>query len=160
MSFFENSIEGFSVEEHISPECWYNNLGDSMWPAWEWKGAIIREIGCAYGKFFEKKACYISPKWFHDFANYRRDGYDFDARYDDGLVPYRDKQLYDLVEGKTYMVLADGNYALAVSEGTFGGTHTSYYDLFRVENGKIAEHWDVMETIADKETWANGNGKF
>ena len=38
---------------------------------------------------------------------------------------------------------------LAVSEGTFGGAPTSYYDLWRVENGKIAEHWDVMETIAD-----------
>lgn len=25
--------------------------------------------------------------------------------------------------------------------------------LWRVENGKIAEHWDVMETIADKSTW-------
>ena len=34
------------------------------------------------------------------------------------------------------------------------------YDLWRVENGKIAEHWDVMETIADKSTWQNQNGKF
>jgi predicted SnoaL-like aldol condensation-catalyzing enzyme len=65
-----------------------------------------------------------------------------------------------MVYNKTYMVLADGDYALAVSEGTFGGAPTSYYDLFHVENGKIAEHWDVMETIADKETWANDNGKF
>jgi predicted SnoaL-like aldol condensation-catalyzing enzyme len=29
-----------------------------------------------------------------------------------------------------------------------------------VENGKIAEHWDVMETIAAPETWQNHNGKF
>ena len=61
---------------------------------------------------------------------------------------------------KTHMVLADGNYALAVSEGAFGGVHTSYYDLFRVSDGKIAEHWDVMETIADEATWQNQNGKF
>nr|WP_297767287.1 hypothetical protein [uncultured Butyrivibrio sp.] len=40
----------------------------------------------------------------------------------------------------------DGDYALACSEGTFGGVPTTYYDLFRVENGFIAEHWDVMET--------------
>jgi predicted SnoaL-like aldol condensation-catalyzing enzyme len=65
-----------------------------------------------------------------------------------------------MIYNKTYMVLADGNYGLAVSEGTFGDAPTSYYDLFRVEDGKIAEHWDVMETIADKETWANENGKF
>ena len=49
---------------------------------------------------------------------------------------------------------------LAVSEGSFGGVPTSYYDLWRVTNGKIAEHWDVMETIAERDTWANDNGKF
>ncbi len=61
---------------------------------------------------------------------------------------------------KVHQVLAQGNYVLAVSEGTFGGAPTSYYDLWRVENGKIAEHWDVMETIADRESWQNTNGKF
>lgn len=70
------------------------------------------------------------------------------------------KQGIQMIYDKTYMILADGNYALAVSEGSFGGAHTSYYDLFRVENGKIAEHWDVMETIADPSTWQNQNGKF
>lgn len=70
------------------------------------------------------------------------------------------KQGIQMIYDKTYMVLADGNYALAVSEGSFGGAHTSYYDLFRVENGKIAEHWDVMETIADPSAWQNQNGKF
>lgn len=61
---------------------------------------------------------------------------------------------------KTHRVLAEGNFVLGVSEGAFGGKPTSYYDLWRVENGKIAEHWDVMETIADKSTWQNNNGKF
>ena len=59
-----------------------------------------------------------------------------------------------------HQVLAQGDYVLAVSEGTFGGAPTSYYDLWRVEDGKIAEHWDVMEPIADKDTWQNQNGKF
>ena len=70
------------------------------------------------------------------------------------------KQGISMVYNKTHMVLADGDYALACSEGTFGGVPTTYYDLFRVENGFIAEHWDVMETVADKSTWANENGKF
>ena len=96
LPFFENSIDGFSIEEHIDPGCWWHS-DTGEWSAWEWKGPVIRETGCAYGKFFEKKACYISPEWFPDFANYRRDGYDFDARYDDGLAQYRDKLLYDLV---------------------------------------------------------------
>lgn len=70
------------------------------------------------------------------------------------------EQGIQMIYNKTYMVLADGNYGLAVSEGTFGGAPTSYYDLFRVENGKIAEHWDVMETIAEEAAWQNQNGKF
>lgn len=65
-----------------------------------------------------------------------------------------------MVYDEIHMVLAQGNFVLAVSEGTFGGAPTSYYDLWRVENGKIAEHWDVMETIADEATWQNQNGKF
>ena len=98
LPFFANSIEGFSVEEHISWDCWYHAEDDS-WPAWEWKGPVIRSTGCAYGKFFEKKACYVSREWFPDLANYRRDGYDFDARWDDGLASIKDKTLYDLIEG-------------------------------------------------------------
>ncbi|WP_242840952.1 nuclear transport factor 2 family protein [Butyrivibrio sp. AE3004] len=70
------------------------------------------------------------------------------------------KQGISMVYNKTHMVLADGDYGLACSEGTFGGVPTTYYDVFRVENGFIAEHWDVMETLADKDTWQNQNGKF
>lgn len=70
------------------------------------------------------------------------------------------EQGIQMIYDRTHMVLADGNYGLAVSEGTFGGVHTSYYDLFRVEDGRIAEHWDVMETIAEESTWQNENGKF
>ena len=65
-----------------------------------------------------------------------------------------------MVYDKTHRVLAQGNFVLGVSEGTFGGKPTSYYDLWRVEDGKIAEHWDVMETIADPSDWQNENGKF
>ena len=70
------------------------------------------------------------------------------------------KQGIQMIYDKIHQILAQGNYVLAVSEGTFGGAPTSYYDLWRIENGKVTEHWDVMETIADKETWQNQNGKF
>lgn len=65
-----------------------------------------------------------------------------------------------MIYDRTHQVLAQGNFVLGVSEGTFGGKPTSYYDLWRVEDGKIAEHWDVMETIADPADWQNENGKF
>lgn len=70
------------------------------------------------------------------------------------------EQNIQMIYTTVHQVLAQGNFVLAVSEGTLGGAPTSYYDLWRVENGKIAEHWDVMETIADKSTWQNQNGKF
>ena len=94
--FFTNSIDGFSIEEHVSQDLWWN--GADGWKVWEWKGPIIKELKCAYGKFFDKKAVFVSKDWFYDFANYRRDGYDFDARFDDGLASYREKELYDLIK--------------------------------------------------------------
>ncbi len=59
-----------------------------------------------------------------------------------------------------HKILGCGNFILAVSEGAFAGQPTSYYDLFRIENGKIAEHWDVTEVIPAREEWKNENGKF
>ena len=70
------------------------------------------------------------------------------------------KQGVTMVYDKVHKVLGEGNFVLAISEGTFGGQATSYYDLFRVENGKIAEHWDVMEPILPESEWKNTNGKF
>lgn len=70
------------------------------------------------------------------------------------------EQGIQMVYNEVHQVLAQGNFVLSVSEGTFAGKPTAYYDLWRIENGKIAEHWDVMETIADKDTWQNQNGKF
>lgn len=70
------------------------------------------------------------------------------------------KQGITMKYDKIHRVLGEGNFVLVVSEGNFGGKHNSFYDLFRVENGKIAEHWDVIEEIPAKENWKNNNGKF
>ena len=94
LPLFRNSLPGFSVEEHAAPETWFTDEPG----IWEWKGPVIRATGCAYGKFFEKRAAFVSAAWFPDLANWRRDGYDFDARWEDGLTPYADKILFDLVE--------------------------------------------------------------
>ena len=96
--YFRCSIPGFSLEEHCPPRVLFS---DGEEDTWAWKGPVIRETGCAYGKFFEKKAAYVSRELFPDLANYRRDGYDFDARYDDGLARFQDKQLFDLLEERS-----------------------------------------------------------
>lgn len=64
-----------------------------------------------------------------------------------------------MVYTETHLVIAHGNYVLTASEGTFAGTPTAFYDLFRVENGKIVEHWDTI-TQTQTEGLANDNGKF
>lgn len=59
-----------------------------------------------------------------------------------------------------HKVLGEGNFVLTLSEGQFAGRHVAFYDLFRVQNGKIAEHWDTIEEIPERTAWKNGNGKF
>lgn len=88
---FETYIPGFSVEEHVAPEAWFTEEEG----VWEWKGPVIRETGCAYGKFFGDKAVFISRDWYPDFVNFRRDGYDFEGWYEDGLASRDEKLIYD-----------------------------------------------------------------
>jgi predicted SnoaL-like aldol condensation-catalyzing enzyme len=59
-----------------------------------------------------------------------------------------------------HQVLGKGNFVLVSSEGSFGGKPTSFCDLFRVADGKIAEHWDTVEAIPARADWKNQNGKF
>lgn len=61
---------------------------------------------------------------------------------------------------RIHQVLGEGNFVLVVSEGDFAGNATAFYDLFRVENDRIAEHWDVVETILPESQRQNANGKF
>ncbi|MCD8309988.1 MAG: hypothetical protein LUB83_02045 [Prevotellaceae bacterium] len=72
-------IHGWSAEEVVDEDCGYNRLPDGgwKWPLWEWKGAILQESGCAYGKFFDRKAAFISRDWWPDFCNYRRSLYPY-----------------------------------------------------------------------------------
>jgi len=75
-------------------------------------------------------------------------------------LAYMASQGIEMVYNKNHLVLGQGNFVLSVSEGTFAGKDTSFYDLFRVENGKIVEHWDVIETILPEAKRQNANGKF
>jgi len=91
--FFENEIEGFSIKEQVDPKLWFTEEDGP----WEWKGRIAVKGRCAYGKFFGKKAGFVSKKWFADLLNYRRDGYDFDSLCDEGRVPEKDREIVDLL---------------------------------------------------------------
>lgn len=94
LPLFRNEIKGFSIEECTPSRLWFS---DTEPGPWEWKGPVIRMGDCFYGKFFAGKAGFISREWFPVFANYRRDGYDFDALYEDGKAARKDKYVYDTV---------------------------------------------------------------
>ncbi len=87
-------------------------------------------------------------------------------RLTDGIAALRslleardgDRRLVDYQ--RIHRVLAEGDFALCVSEGEAGGVHSAFYDLFRVSQGKLVEHWDTTEKIAPRSEWKNDNGKF
>lgn len=61
---------------------------------------------------------------------------------------------------RNHRLLAEGNFVLAVSEGYHDKVHTSFYDLFRVDQAKIVEHWETTEAVPPRSRWKNDNGKF
>ena len=93
---FSNDIHGFSVEERVPAYVWWT--GDEATDPWEWRMILARDPDIAYGKFFNKSAGFISRSFFPTFANYRRNGYDFDALFEDELASYRAKKVMDVFE--------------------------------------------------------------
>lgn len=91
LPLFKNNIEGFSLEEHTDPSFWWSGIKEK--DPWEWRAIIARKHNVIYGKFFNKKAGFVSKELIPDFVNYRRDGYDFDALYDDGKAPIKHKKI-------------------------------------------------------------------
>lgn len=91
LPFFTNRVRGWSVKENIDPALWFT---DQPGP-WEWKGSLAADKICLYGKFIRGRAAFISPEWFPDLANWRREGYAWDERVDDDLAPYQDRLLMD-----------------------------------------------------------------
>lgn len=96
LPLFKNAIPGFSVEERTLAYDWWS--GDPARDPWEWRQIIAAGGKVAYGKFFDKKAGFISLRWLPYFANWRRDGYDFDSRWEDGKAPNRSRKLMELFQ--------------------------------------------------------------
>ena len=65
-----------------------------------------------------------------------------------------------IIYDRCHRVLAEGNFTLCMSEGYADGIHSGLYDLFRWEDGKIAECWNTVAAIAPRSEWKNNNGKF
>ena len=77
LPLLDSGIGGFSAGEMVTEDCQYVTFpeGGWDWPLWKWKGEIVTGMPCVYGKFFNKKAGFISMDWWPDFCNYRRSLY-------------------------------------------------------------------------------------
>ena len=77
LPLLDSGIRGYSAEEMVSDDCRYVVLPDGGWdwPLWKWKGPIVTEGNCVYGKFFAGKAGFVSREWWPDFCNYRRNSH-------------------------------------------------------------------------------------
>ncbi len=114
LPFFRNVIPGFSIEECCPPELWFSDTLDGPW---EWKGPVARTRTCVYGKLFANKAGFVSREWFPDLANTRRDGYDFDARFDDGLASLKDRDVFDTVAERGEILSKELRQLCGVTKG-------------------------------------------
>lgn len=74
LPLLDSGIRGYSAEEMVDEDCRYVVFPDGGWdwPLWKWKGPVVTEGDCVYGKFFAGKAGFISCEWWPDFYNYRR----------------------------------------------------------------------------------------
>ena len=96
LPLFSNEIPGFSVEEHTPSADWWTD--DPGHDPWAWRQIAAPDPFVAYGKFFDRKAGFVSLEWFPAFANYRRDGYDAEGLYQDGKMNSRCKRILDVLE--------------------------------------------------------------
>lgn len=74
LPLLDGGVRGFSAEEIVADDCRYVVFPDGGWdwPLWKWKGPVVTDGNCVYGKFFAGKAGFISCDWWPDFCNYRR----------------------------------------------------------------------------------------
>jgi predicted SnoaL-like aldol condensation-catalyzing enzyme len=106
------------------------------------------------GKAPENINQYISDQQYDQHNPMVKDGLDGLAEAIDFLTAQNNMFKYK----KIHKILGEGKFVLAMSEGEWNGKNQAFYDLFRLENGKIVEHWDVIEEIPAE--MAHSNGKF
>ena len=170
LPLFKNGIPGFSLEEHTVPDDWW--CDDPARDPWIWRQLIARSGNLAYGKFFDKKAGFVSKGWFPYFANYRRDGYDFDALWEDEKASMRQKKIMDLflkdtmdAEYFSFEVKQLAEFGKGGEKG-FGGVITglqmqSYLCIrdFRRRKNKKGESygWPIAIYCTPEHLWGSGS---
>ena len=115
---------------------------------------MSQEFDKLFGKNPAKITEYISTTEYNQHNPHVKDGLVGLGEALDSLAKAGMPMVYE----KNHKILGQGNFVLSVSEGKFMNNHVSFYDLFRIEDGKIVEHWDVLQIIP--ETSKHENGMF
>ena len=105
--------------------------------------------------YHDRLADYISTETYRQHNPQIGDGIDNFRAFLAGLARQDQSMTYQ----KVYNVIGSGNFVATLSAVNLAGTDLAVMDLFRVDKGRIAEHWDVIEEITPRETWVN-SGKF
>jgi predicted SnoaL-like aldol condensation-catalyzing enzyme len=99
---------------------------------------------------------YVDRQTYTEHSPQREDGFDHLVAALTESATERPARTYNTI----HRVLAEGNFVLTICEGTIGDTDCSFYDLHRIDNGKVVEHWDTVDVIPPRHEWNNNNGKF
>jgi len=174
LPLFSNEIPGFSVEEHTPAADWWTD--DPAADPWAWRQVLASNEFIAYGKFFDKKAGFVSRDWFPDFANFRRDGYDYEGLYEDGKMKHRNKQIMDAFEPDEQcrgleLLTCDLKRKAAVEKGFEGALTELQMQTFLIMNdfrqrqnkAGIGYGWHVAVLMTPETKWGyervNGCGR-
>ena len=167
LPLFRNEADGFSAEENTSDLYWWS--GDPEQDPWEWRQLIARSGRVAYGKCFGGKAGFISRAWFPHFANWRRDGYDFDSRWDEGLAGIRQKRVMDqfaergeLFSSELKRLAGFGREGEKNFEGTVTGLQMGGYLVIRDFRRRINRRglpygWPISVYTTPEALWGYGH---
>lgn len=163
LPLFKNSVDGFSVEERTAARFWWSD--DAANDPWEWRKVLASEGKVAYGKFFGGKAGFISLRWLPYFANFRRDGYDFDSRWSDGLANARENSIMELFEHSRELYSFEIKRLAGFGKGgakNFEGTLTALQDKLylvvrdfrqRINREGVPYGWGIAVYATPESVW-------
>lgn len=107
------------------------------------------------GGDYDKLTDYVSTETYIQHNPNIGDGLQGLAAYVAELAEEGNTMVYEEIHN----VIGCGDFVAALSKMNLGGVDMAVMDLFRIADGRIVEHWDVMEEITPEETWVN-SGKF
>lgn len=107
------------------------------------------------GDDYDRVTEFISTKQYDQHNPQVGDGLEGFGTFAAGLA----EQGLSMRYWKVHKLIGQGNFVVTLSHVQMGDAHFCVFDIFRLKDGLIVEHWDVMEKILAPELW-NNQGKF